>query len=695
MLENLSSKVTADGTAEAAEYDKFACFCKKTVDDKNYDIEQGTLKQNELNSTISVKMAEIRQLDIDIAALNTKVNSMEAELTSLRDQSSTRHKQYELDIADIKFALTALTRAIDNMRGRHSVESALMELRSFAPTLSKGLSKADALLSMRVNQLLVAAPAAPGLDYNAPKKHAYEYQSNDILETLNQLRDSFQKAERDMEAEESESAHQAALAEAAKVNEVAGVKAASAEKAETSARLTSEASKLSTDLSTVSANLKEDEDYMAQLVGQCEEKAKAWDKRSTLRANELSSISTALSVLKGKVQSLDAVNARPAQPAMLSTSTGKRSLVRQRDELAMFRVMDASPMSLIQKKSSPSSMESEAIDLLKHKAQELDSPALSALATRVADLSLHSDGPDAFAKVRTLIGNLISSLEQQQTDEATHSSWCDKEMKRVTDEKKEKEQKVQKLTGDVAADKTSADSYQQLAVQAQREIAELQAALSKQATLRASEAEKNTKAIADSKEGSEAVAAALQVLSEFYSKATSLVQTSQNPTPAIPEVFDSEYKGRQGDSKGVLGLLETIKSDFDRTKSSTESAEAAASAAYSAFTKSTKEAVDLKTKDYDFYVENKNAAVKQQEQDQADLALNEDLLAKANAELASLEPTCVGTGGNYEDRAARRKEEVEALKEALKIFEGTSFSTSLIAKPPIKKYFRKIVRHNA
>ncbi len=109
------------------------------------------LKQNELNSTISVKMAEIRQLDIDIAALNTKVNSMEAELTSLRDQSSTRHKQYELDIAglltfvfsfltmrescecsigsDIKFALTALTRAIDNMRGRHSVESALMELR--------------------------------------------------------------------------------------------------------------------------------------------------------------------------------------------------------------------------------------------------------------------------------------------------------------------------------------------------------------------------------------------------------------------------------------------------------------------------------------------------------------------------------------------------------------------------------------
>ncbi len=42
MLENLSSKVTADGTAEAAEYDKFACFCKKTVDDKNYDIEQGT-----------------------------------------------------------------------------------------------------------------------------------------------------------------------------------------------------------------------------------------------------------------------------------------------------------------------------------------------------------------------------------------------------------------------------------------------------------------------------------------------------------------------------------------------------------------------------------------------------------------------------------------------------------------------------
>jgi hypothetical protein len=46
------------------------------------------------------------------------------------------------------------------------------------------------------------------------QKHAYEYQSGDILSTLQSLHDTFLKNKRDMEAKEATDNHQATMAEA-------------------------------------------------------------------------------------------------------------------------------------------------------------------------------------------------------------------------------------------------------------------------------------------------------------------------------------------------------------------------------------------------------------------------------------------------------------------------------------------------
>merc|ERR1712071_553418 len=63
-----------------------------------------------------------------------------------------------------------------------------------------------------------------------------------------------------------------------------------------------------------------------------------------------------------------------------------------------------------------------------------------------------------------------------------------------------------------------------------------------------------------------------------------------------PEVFSSEYKGSGSESKGIIGILEVILSDFERTKQSTESDEKESKEMFEMIEKQTNEDVDEKVK---------------------------------------------------------------------------------------------------
>merc|ERR1719181_598260 len=60
------------------------------------------------------------------------------------------------------------------------------------------------------------------------------------------------------------------------------------------------------------------------------------------------------------------------------------------------------------------------ISLLKAKGAKLSSATLSVLAMKLA--------ADPFAKVKTLIQQLIERLVREKTDEATQKGWCDTEL---------------------------------------------------------------------------------------------------------------------------------------------------------------------------------------------------------------------------------------------------------------------------
>merc|ERR1719379_238949 len=117
------------------------------------------------------------------------------------------------------------------------------------------------------------------------------------------------------------------------------------------------------------------------------------------------------------------------------------------------------------------------------------------------------------------------------------------------------------------------------------QISELNLALKEATEDRAAEKAANDKAISDAKAAIPAVRSALKVLKDFYAKASTATALVQQPSPAgdAPGSWDTPYTGMGGSSKGVLGMLEVILSDFVRLEQETTSSETEAQSSFDKF----------------------------------------------------------------------------------------------------------------
>merc|ERR1719181_527203 len=168
--------------------------------------------------------------------------------------------------------------------------------------------------------------------------------------------------------------------------------------------------------------------------------------------------------------------------------------------------------------------------------------------------------------------------------------------------------------------------------------------------------------MSDAKAGEDATKAALVVLKEFYASQGSFVQQAQ-----VPEM--AAYSGMSSAKGGVVGMLEVIVSDFARLFADTDAAEKAAAKEYSEFmadakaSKKSKHDLEFKTKLA------KDQAEFEKGETTKDLKATQKELDKALDYQQHLKPICLEVHVSYEERVARRKEEIEALKEAYEILD--------------------------
>merc|ERR1711920_53207 len=298
------------------------------------------------------------------------------------------------------------------------------------------------------------------------------------------------------------------------------------------------------------------------------------------------------------------------------------------------------------------SAKEQAAALLAKHANALGSTELTSLAQAVKD--------NPFEKVIGMIESLIAKLKQAAAVEAEHKAWCDDQLKANKLKRNKKNAQVNKLIAEIEgmeANIASAGAEIQGLVADQAELAKQ---MGEATALRNADKTENLATIADAKAGFEAVEQALVILKEFYSGQSSLLQQ-------VPEM--AAYSGQQGSNVGVVGMLEVIQTDFARLRLETENAEKAAALSHASFMKTSTEVKEKKHAAEVRLRLDKDQVEYELGETKKDLSATEEELARANKYYEYLRPNCLEIHVNWDERVARRQEEVAALKEAYAILD--------------------------
>merc|ERR1719305_752635 len=117
-------------------------------------------------------------------------------------------------------------------------------------------------------------------------------------------------------------------------------------------------------------------------------------------------------------------------------------------------------------------------------------------------------------------------------------------------------------------------------------------------------------------------------------------------------------------------MLEVIASDFTRLEAETSTAEEAAQKEYDEFMADAEVDKTQKTRDIERNTKKKQDHSQMLEEKKKDIDGTSKELTAAIEYYHKLKPDCIDAGVSYEERVARRKEEIESLQEALRILNG-------------------------
>merc|ERR1719379_3019211 len=689
--------------AEALSYDKYACFCKEQADEKQYSIEKFTEKEELLSARIEDLEAKKTALADEIQGLNSDISDAEGEIETAAELRASTNEEYSEKEEMLSRAISALERAIEALEAS---KKEMVNARTDTPvSLAKYHRVIRNSIALAESLHLIAAEESSSM-LKLIQQPSYSYKSNEVIATLQGLLKTFKtkKVQADQAEQADRQSHE--MTEGARRNTIKKMEKAVSEKSTLIAKMEEDLNTYQTDLQQTEAAHEADQNFLNDLTDKCEEKAAHWDQRSTTRTEELTTIAKCIEMLKNDVadlygsstglglvakKKLAAVALAAKKPASPAPKEGGHWVWVPESEKVTFALESApesEAVSFLQVRAPSTEVaKKKVMALLNKKADQLKSVALSTLLFKLRDT------PSPFAKVKQMVQDLITRLESEAEAEASQKAWCDEEMAATIDMRDTAQVKIEEL-GALKMEKSSlADSLaEEIAVLA-GEISDLEKALAEETEIRKKDSEANNITLADATEGKIAVEQALEFLQNFYGggSAAKLLQATpvegyenyvaegsgadgKTVDDLAPDAgFDGEYGGKTEASKSIIGLLEVIVSDFEATIDRVEEDEEQAQADYEEFKHDTETAITDK---------NDLKGTKEGEKTDAELAITEaeaDLksekvvLQNALDELEKLKPVCVDSGMSWEERKARREQEIESLKEALKILEETDF----------------------
>jgi len=339
-----------------------------------------------------------------------------------------------------------------------------------------------------------------------------------------------------------------------------------------------------------------------------------------------------------------------------------------------------SPLGFIQLQETwkPDENTVEVASLLSKVGGRISSTELSTLSTKLTE--------NPFVKVRGLIETMITRLQQEAANDATHQGWCVEETNKATKEREYRHAELETLETEHRELQSKHESLTDQIAMLSDELTRLRSELAEASTLRQKEEVDNRITIRDATEGMAATKEAIDILDEYYSNAATaevpeLLQGAPEAAtssrayeqPEAPDAgFDGAYQGDSSSSGGIMAMLDVIMSDFKRSIVDTGDEEKQATRDFTAFEREMTHSIDNKQTSSDDANHELGVTADDINTNMSNLRESQRLLDQSMKSLTALDASCKAGGGDAKDlggdaadREAKRMEEISALNDAL------------------------------
>jgi len=643
LMQGMLEKGKAAKHEEQVAYASKAEFCTNTKEAKAAAISTEGQNMAQFKTAIETAGVKLGELAKELAALQKNMDTWKGDIGASTKVRAIEKSDYDEKHKAQSEAIESMDRAVATLKKDTADKKqapSLLQLSSFSSLTESALIPASAkkaitlFLQRGVDDDLALLDQT---DEAAPEANAYENQSGGIIEMLEKMQDKFIAERTNLEKEEVTTKQAFAMFVQDLENQISQAGEDTTEKTVTKTKTQQLKAQKTDDLKEETKSYNDDTKFLNDLTADCTIKQNDFVARQQLRTDELTAINKAVSIIGGSAVK----------------GSGEKHLPKG----SLIQIKHASFGQLRSEISLNLQMQSRMVSFLHARAAKYNSRVLEAVAVHA--------GADPMKKVKKMIKDMIVKLLNEANKEAGHKGFCDKELAVNKHTRDRKTNQVETMTAEVdqltAKIAKTAEEISDL----EAAIAGLDAAIAKETEERSQEKAKNKDTTSDAKNAQEAVAQALTVLKEFYAKAATATQFLQ-----VGAAGAEPYNGMGGESGGVVAMLEVIQEDFAKLEAETKAAEDTSQNEFEKFMEESR--MDKADKSAtSTHKKSANADSKTTLQTtQNDLEGTQAELTAALRTFDKLKPSCVDAGVSYEDRVKRREEEIESLKEALKILTG-------------------------
>ncbi|CAD7922787.1 unnamed protein product [Amoebophrya sp. A120] len=637
LLTDMKTKVEQEITDGDKEAEEFENWCIKTTTEGEADVKYGGEKVEELKATVENEAAKASGFANEVATLTPEIATLQGEQTKAADERKEAHATFQKEEAELVEADTMLQKAYsvlkrslsftqtDGIASSKAVREAQNAVTALSTIIESVAMDAESQQKIKAfleesNELRLGQPQAVSSSYQSKSGgilDAIQGMQEKNAEVLAGIREKDLKARHEFELLMQDLKNQ----ETSKTEQMEAAK-------ENAAKAEAAGKTAGGDLASAEEVLKSDTEELANTKAECDSKAKSWAARKEEATQESGALGQAIEILSGKF--------------------GGESFLQISDEVGSEETQKRAKVSL----------------MLRRLGRTYNQFALIQAA--------NSAQADPFVKVRGMIKEMITKLEDEAAKEASKEAKCKADKEKGTKDLKLRKGESKKLQSRVDAAEAK---FAQLGTEIsdlEAQLAELAADVKERTAIRGKEKKENDAVIKDSAESVEAINGAITALSEFYGKSTSFLQQPQTDA-----------------ANTIISILETAQEDFEKLKQETEAAESDAVEKYEKFMQESQVAKATKEAEVKGKTQEKAGVKESIGMMSEDLTEANKALQAATDFLKGVMEACANKAMSYEERQKRREAEIAGLKDALEILSSDEESFLQVRATPSKPAEKK------